>query len=140
MCLTGKMHLFGMAEGSSRPDYLLAYYYIKLAAELFEEAECRYYLGVMYNYKLTPHFTVQHNLATRANKTADEIVLERFTASMHLTHSELYLYLAALSKEPQAMMVLANQNRRGISTSRNCTAAALYYSELVKQIYVEDFL
>lgn len=37
-------------------------------------------------------------------------------------------------------MVLANQNRRGISTTRNCTAAALYYTELVKQVYVEDFL
>lgn len=38
------------------------------------------------------------------------------------------------------MMVLANQNWKGISMKNNCTAAALYYADLVKKIYVEEFL
>jgi hypothetical protein len=59
---------------------------------------------------------------------------------MHLTHSELSLYLASLEGDTSAMMVLANQNRRGISTSKNCTTAALYYMDVAKRVYVEYFL
>lgn len=98
MCLTGKMHLFGVQPDQPRVDYLLANYFIKLAAEVFEIAECRYYLGIMYNYKMTPHFTIQRNLAARSNKTSSEVALGRFVAQMHLTHSELSLYLASLDK------------------------------------------
>jgi hypothetical protein len=139
--MTGKMHLFGMTtQHQHTPDYVKAYYFIKLAAEIYEVAECRYYLGVMYNFKMTPHFTISHNLALKQNKSPSEILLERFTNHMHLTHCELNLYLASLESDVSAMMVLANQNRRGISTTKNCTAAALYYTDIVKRVYVEDFL
>lgn len=55
---------------------------------------------------------------------------------MHLTHSELMFYMASMHEHPSAMMVLASQNWKGISMKNNCTAAALYYVELVKKIYV----
>lgn len=87
-----------MQKLQSKPDLLLAYYYIKLAAEMFEVAECRYHLGVMYNYKMTPHFTLQTHLAAIDNKTSEEVLLDRFVSHMHLTHGELNLFLAALDK------------------------------------------
>jgi hypothetical protein len=71
ICLTGKMHLFGMATPQQQtPDYVKAYYFIKLAAEIYDFAECRYYLGIMYNFKMTPHFTISRNLALKQNKSA----------------------------------------------------------------------
>lgn len=70
ICITGKMHLFGMeSPDNPHPDYLKAYYYIKMAAELFELSECRYYLGVMYNFKLSPHFAINNNIAGANNKS-----------------------------------------------------------------------
>lgn len=66
ICLTGKIHLFG---SMGEPDYMKAYYYIKLAAEQYEVPECYYYLGVMYNYKLSPHFTIGFNLKKKHNLT-----------------------------------------------------------------------
>lgn len=78
------MHLFGLF---GQPDYLKAYFYIKIAAEYFEVPDCYYHLGLMYNYKLSPQFTIGMNLELKNNLTTAEISLLRLTSTMHLTHS-----------------------------------------------------
>lgn len=94
----------------------------------------------MYNFKLSPHFTIHGNIAAGKNKSSEDFYLQQLTGSMHLTHSELELYLASAMGHLSSMMVLANQNRMGISTKKNCTTAALYYMEMAKKIFVDDFL
>lgn len=73
MLLLAKMYLYdilpkGKFTGytwkmyQSESKYILAYFYLKIAAEKYSNAEAYYYIALLDYYKLTPHETFIANL------------------------------------------------------------------------------
>jgi hypothetical protein len=73
LLLLGKMYLYDILPKSSLRDstwgiydsqsrHMLAYFYLKIAAEEYENSEAYYFLGLLEFYKLTPDTVFAANL------------------------------------------------------------------------------
>ena len=68
--LLPKSELTGFTWSMYKSDsrYMLAHFYLKIAAERYESAEAYYYLAVLDYYKINPHETVIRNLEKEVEK------------------------------------------------------------------------
>jgi TPR repeat protein len=71
LLLVGKMYLYGLLPSNYKPElryyathsnYMAAYYYLRTAAEKYENKEAYYMLGVLENFKLVPDKILETNL------------------------------------------------------------------------------
>lgn len=119
-------------------NYLAAYYYLRIAAEHYENPEAYYMLAVLEHYKLVPDKLLQANIEAAA-RTPGQQTLLKYLQQSHLYNAESALFMSsALSFQP-ASLVLAYMNRNRLGTSKNCTTALAYYLSVVRDTYVDSF-
>lgn len=147
LLLVAKMYLYNFLPNHELPalrtydtpsNYLAAYYYLRIAAEHYENAEAYYLLGILEQYKLVPDKMLEANI--EAARSPPHQALLKYLQQSHLYNAESALFMsAALAFQPSSL-VLAYMNRNRLGTSKNCTSALAYYLSVVRDTYVESFL
>lgn len=148
LLLVAKMYLYGFLPDHQLPalrsydtpsNYLAAYYYLRIAAEHYENPEAYYMLAILEHYKLVPDKLLQANIEAQAPSPNHQTLL-KYLQQSHLYNAESALFMsAALSFQP-ASLVLAYMNRNRLGTPKNCTTALAYYLSVVRDTYVDSFI
>ena len=89
-------------------------------------------LGIMYNFKMSPHFNLEDSIL-------DNAILDQYIKRSHLKNSQMFWYLAAVKEYAPSAMIMGNLNHIGLSTKLNCTTAAMYYRLIIEKVFIEEY-